>query len=202
MHVNDMSWSDHQVTETAWHGDCLTTFGEETKQLEYAWRMGLRQIPYGGHWPVYDLDGRSVLDIGGGPVSMLLKCINRSESAVADPCPYPEWVVKRYTDNGIYYLRVKGEDVIDYGSGFDEVWIYNCLQHTENPEKIVRDARKIAPVLRIFEWIDIPPHEGHPNELKEADLNEWIGGTGTVEVMTGQNGCVGRAYFGVFSGQG
>lgn len=202
MNVQDMTWQDHQATERAFWGDCLRTFGEEAKQLEYAWRMGLRQIPHGGQWPVYDLQGKNVLDIGGGPVSMLLKCVNRGHyCTVVDPCEYPDWVRIRYVDADIDYKQKKGEDLgmTKEGTPFAEVWIYNVLQHTDDPEKIIAYAKRAAPVLRIFEWINFPPHEGHPHELKEELLDEWIGQKGTVETMTGQNGCVGDCYYGVFT---
>lgn len=194
-------WEHDQEFERNWWGDCLLTFGEETKQLTYAHRMGLEIVPWGGQWPVYDLDGRSVLDIGGGPVSMLLKTVNGGDRLVVDPCDYPGWVQVRYLSAGIGYRRCSGEAMNDEGaivSGFDEVWIYNCLQHTQDPETIIDNALAAAPVLRMFEWIDIPAHEGHPHELKAALLDEWVGGVGTVERMN-ENGCVGTAWYGKFS---
>jgi hypothetical protein len=143
-----------------------------------------------------------VVDIGGGPVSMLLKCVNRGpECWVVDPCQYPDWVRTRYVDAGIAYAQMKGEDFISFGNNharFNEVWIYNVLQHTDDPEKIIANAKMVAPVLRIFEWINFPAHEGHPHELKKNLLDEWIGQEGSVETMTGQNGCVGDCYYGVF----
>ena len=59
-------------------------------------------------------------------------------------------------------------------------------------------------MLRIFEWVNIPPHEGHPHELTKKSLDEWIGQEGTEEhVAQGtipytDRGLVGDAYFGVF----
>lgn len=190
-----MDWDKEQAFEAHWHGDCVNSYSEETKQLSYAWRMGLRTVEYGGHWPVYDLQGKSVLDIGGGPASILLKTINGKDLVMVDPCPYPQWVRSRYAAKKILWSRVKGEDIGSTSGRYDEVWIYNCLQHVDNPQAIIENARAVAPVLRIFEWIDIPAHEGHPHELKEDLLNEWIGAEGTVEYMTGENGCYGRAYY-------
>src|SRR6266498_3446295 len=187
-------WSDDQEFEREWWSDCSNTFTEETKQLTYGYKMGLTCYSSRGKWPCYNLEGKSILDIGGGPVSMLLKCENRGPSCVVDPCIYPAWVGLRYQEVGIKYIREKGED---FSSGeWDEAWIYNVLQHTENPELIIQNARKVAPVIRIFEWVDMPAHLGHPQELKEEELNEWLGGEGTTEVLN-ENSCNGRAYFGV-----
>lgn len=192
------TWDDDQQWESEWWGTCANTFGEETKQITYAHRMGLVNNSVDGKWPVYDLSGISVLDIGGGPVSMLLKTVNGGNLVVLDPCKYPTWVHERYKAAGIFYRVVAGEDADDeISSSFDEVWIYNVLQHVQDPEKIVANARKIGRSVRIFEWIDFPAHVGHPHELKAELLSSWLGGQGQTEQMN-ENGCVGRAFYGHF----
>lgn len=82
--------------------------------------------------------------------------------------------------------------------GFQEAWVYNVLQHVMDPEKIIQVAKRAARVIRLFEWIDIPPHPGHPHELTEANLSKWLGGEGTVEEFKGENGLSGKAFYGVF----
>lgn len=193
-----MSWEHDQEFERSWWGDCSNTFTEETKQLTYAYKMGLHCYSNNGKWPCYDLAGKSVLDIGGGPTSLLLKCENRHNWScrIVDPCNYPSWVQSRYDTAKIRYSQLRGED-LETLPIYDEVWVYNVLQHTQDPELIIKNAKQIAPVLRIFEWIDLPAHEGHPQELKEHDLNNWIDGEGTTEELN-ENGCHGRAYYGVF----
>jgi 2-polyprenyl-3-methyl-5-hydroxy-6-metoxy-1,4-benzoquinol methylase len=190
--------SNHQSFERSWWGDCSKTYGEETKQLTYANRMGMVSTEQDGRWPIYDLRGKSILDLGGGPSSMLLKTVNGNRLTVVDPCKYPEWVFMRYDDCGIEYGRCYAED-FDTTARYDEAWIYNVLQHVRDPERIIKNAFRLAKVIRIFEWIDIPPHLGHPHELSEIDLDIWLKGKGKTEIMTGENSCVGRAYYGVFS---
>lgn len=195
--MSDSDWKGHQVFEADWWGNCVNTFGEEAKQITYAHRMGLINDPRNGKWPVYDMRGRSVVDLGGGPVSMLLKCIDLGpHSIVIDPCPYPDWVAARYEAAGIDYIQMPAEDFT--GEGFHEAWIYNVLQHVIDPEKIVYNAKKAARVIRIFDWIDIPPHPGHPHELKAETLGKWLGGEGSVSEFKGENGLIGRAFHGVF----
>jgi 2-polyprenyl-3-methyl-5-hydroxy-6-metoxy-1,4-benzoquinol methylase len=197
------NWDEDQQWEADWWGNCANTMAEEVKQISYAHRMGLLNEPRDGKWPVYDLAGKSVIDIGGGPVSMLLKTVNGGSLVVADPCPYPDWVNERYTIHNIAYEVIAGENLVDESEfadfEFDEAWIYNVLQHVQDPAKILDNARKLAKVVRIFEWVDIPPHTGHPHELKAQKLGEWLGGSGVVEQMN-ENGCNGRAFYGVFSG--
>ena len=186
-----------QDFEQQWWGDCTNTFGEEAKQITYAHRMGLVNSPQDGKWPVYDLGGKSVVDLGGGPTSLLLKCVNRGDCVVVDPCPYPLWVRQRYTESGIGVAEMEAEAFRD--SAFrDEAWCYNVLQHVVLPEDVIATARSQAQVLRIFEWLETPAADGHPHTLHADELNDWIGGVGTVE-MVNENGAVGLAYHGCFN---
>jgi hypothetical protein len=167
--------------------DCLDTLGEERKHMVYAPLMGVS----------FDLEGRSVLDIGGGPVSMLLKCRNRGRATVLDPLMYefPSWVRSRYYQADIAVLPYDGEDLIL--GGYDEAWIYNVLQHVHDPERVIENAQSAAQVVRVFEWIDIPAYEGHPHMLTQDLLEEWLGGPG-MTVNLAEDGCHGRAFYGAF----
>jgi hypothetical protein len=93
-------------------------------------------------------------------------------------------------------LVFRGEDVIE--EGFDEAWIYNCLQHTDDPELIIQNALKSAKTLRIFEWIDVPAHDGHPIELTKKKLDAWIGKDGQT-IRLAESGCFGKAYFNTYT---
>lgn len=186
----------NEFDEVAWWGDCANTWHEEQKQTVYAARMGLRADWGGAHPPAYDVEGRSVIDIGGGPVSILLKCINRGRAIVADPGVFPEWVIERYNYCNIEYWRTDGEDISGYT--LDEAWIYNVLQHVRDPAKVIAVARELASTVRIFEWIGTDPYPGHPHRLEEEDLDEWLGAKGFVANLN-ERGAVGRAYYGVFA---
>lgn len=178
----------HDEFERDYWGTCCNTFDEEQKHYVYARLMALPRSHYS-----FILDPpRSVLDIGGGPASMLLKCRGLTRGKVVDPLTYPEWTVLRYAEHNVEVEVLRGEDVEE--QGWDEVWIYNCLQHTDDPRQIIQNAKRAARKLRIFEWIDIPPHEGHPWMLTEALLNEWTGGTGATVTLR-ESGCFGKAYF-------
>jgi hypothetical protein len=156
--------------------------------------MGLKQIGYS-----FDVEGKSIIDIGGGPTSILLKTINLGQrGTVVDPLKYPDWTYDRYAAKGIKPIVMRGEDLIikHFAKGYDEAWIYNCLQHTDDPELIIKNALSAAKTLRIFEWVDIPPHDGHPIELTKEKLDKWTGGLGQV-ITLAESGCFGKAYYNV-----
>jgi len=194
------SWEEATKWEAEWHGNCVNSLGEEYKQIAYAKRMGLKAFHNGKSPFNFDLNGASILDIGGGPYSLLLKCENFRTGMVLDPGEYPEWVWDRYKAAKIFSRRGKAEEYLSTVGNFDEVWIYNCLQHTEDPEKIVSEARKIAKIIRIFEWIETGVADGHLHNLTEAKLNEWLGGTGKIENMN-ENTARGLCYYGIFLGR-
>ncbi len=191
MGVDVAEWEhDHQTFEANWWGDCANTYAEECKQLAYARMMGLDPGAWFGGvpWPSYDMQGRSVLDIGGGPVSMLLKCVNLGEAVVVDPCHYPDWTLDRYEEHGVEVMRLTAEEFFeDIPQGmtddFDEAWLYNVLQHTIDPEVIVHGMMERARTVRIFEWVDTAVTPGHPHVLRAEDLERWVGAKGTIEVL-------------------
>ena len=189
------SWTHAQTWEASWWSNCTNTYGEEEKQLVYARRMGLC-LYHDGRSPYnVNLGGRSVVDIGGGPASLLLKCTNRGRSLVVDPLDVPAWVLARYEAADIQVLQRPGE-TLDV-AGFDEAWLYNVLQHVESPARIIENARRAADLIRVFEWIDTPANEGHPQILTQGQLDDWLGGYGKVEQMRDAN-CLGKAYYGIF----
>lgn len=184
------------IWEQRWWGDCTDTREEEEKQLIYAKYMGLgvdnKTIYFN---PPYAMR-QKVIDIGGGPVSMLLKMAEDEvrDCKVYDPSTYPDWTMERYKDHEIEYVKKGGEEVNE--TGYNEVWIYNCLQHTEDPEKIIQNAKRAGKRLRIFEWL-APSGIGHPQSLTKENLDKWIGQEGNVKFMN-EGMCYGNAYYGVF----
>lgn len=179
--------SDYTFEANYW-GDCCNTFDEDQKHYVYAKYMGLSRVGYS-----FDVSGKRIIDIGGGPSSMLLKTTNLgARSLVVDPLEYPMWTYDRYSSKGIDSLICRGEDIFE--EGFDECWIYNCLQHTDDPGLIIENALNAAGVLRIFEWVDIPPHDGHPIELTKEKLDRWIGKPGHT-IRLAESGCYGNAYY-------
>lgn len=182
---------DYKFEKDYW-GDCCNTFDEDQKHYVYGRLMGLIE----SHYRFYLPSNSKILDIGGGPSSMLLKRKGLGKGKVVDPIDYPDWTKQRYAMMDIDVQVGLGEDVTD--TGFDEVWIYNCMQHAVDPEKIINNAKKAAPILRLFEWIDIPAHDGHPHELTEKSLDSWIGQKGHVTQLA-ESGCYGKAYYGVFT---
>ena len=191
-------WEEAQVFERDWWGNCANTVWEDVKQMNLAKYLGLKIVPNAYTNFRIPLSGQSVLDIGGGPSSILLKCENVS-GTVIDPCNYPEWVGMRYKEAGINYHRIKGED-IPINLEYDEVWIYNVLQHTQDPKCFVEKALAVSGIIRVFEWVEIGTNDGHPHSFTKEILEGYFKGEGKV-VNLNSGGLYGKAFYGIFLGE-
>lgn len=178
--------------EKSYWGDCTNTFDEDQKHYVYARHMGLNIQHY-----TIAIPPLRILDVGGGPTSMMLKTDNLIEGKVWDPIQYPQWTIDRYSCKNISVCHRYGEELDE--TGWDEVWLYNCLQHTHDPSKIIQNCLKAGDTFRIFEWVDVPAHDGHPQVLTRDLLDEWIDVKGFVTYMNNHMGCTGFAYTAVVS---
>lgn len=146
--------------------------GEIQKQNHYAAWMG---IVASEDFKAIDLEGKSVLDVGCGPVSLLLRSHNGKRKVGIDPLDYGEGVRQVYSAREVELLKMPAEEMRFADGTFDEVWMYNCLQHVYDPDMILQKIQKVGKRVRIFEWLDIPAHEGHPHELTEAWFVKHMG---------------------------
>ena len=137
--VNDHH-DEYQFEKSYW-GDCTNTFDEDQKHYIYA---NFMQIPV-NHYR-FNVNNKSILDIGGGPSSMLLKCCDLKRGMVIDPIEYPHWTKERYASKNIQVNVDEGENNTE--TGWDEVWIYNCLQHVHDVNKLIQQAKKSAKVFQ------------------------------------------------------
>lgn len=188
-----MGWSETQEIEHDWWGNCTNTYTEETKQQVYAEKMGIRRFHSNGVW-YFSTPGKKVIDIGGGPVSILLKCFN-VQGTIVDPFRYPKWIKERYLTAGITVKSIKAEDFVE--SGWDEVWMYNLLEHVEDPAKVVMNARHAGNILRVFDWLATEQRGSHRHVLSKSMLDDLYQAEGTVEIL-GANECFGSCYYGAF----
>jgi 2-polyprenyl-3-methyl-5-hydroxy-6-metoxy-1,4-benzoquinol methylase len=185
----------HQEYEQDWWGTCSNTYGEEERQLLYAQKMGLKFFHNGKSPYNIDMQGRSVIDIGGGPASLLLKCSNLRVGQVIDPCAYPFWVRARYIEQKIIVSEHPAEQ--ESCQRADEVWCYNVLQHVNDPAKVIENMRNYGKLIRIFEWIETRPTLGHPHTLTKEFLDKHLKGDGKVEYLSLPI-LKGKCYYGIF----
>ena len=189
------TWAEAQQWEKNWHDNCVNSYQEESKQIDYAKRMGLIVESRSPHYPVIDFHNKTVVDIGGGPYSLLLKGINVT-GTVVDPLDIPQWCKDRYKAANITFVQAKVED-FDTGH-YDIGLLYNCLQHTENPQKIIENMRKICDIIYIHEWLDTPISEGHIQTITKYNLDKWLDADGLVGFEKWSDTVITSYYYGLY----
>lgn len=133
--------------------------------------------------------GLKVLDVGGGPSSILLRSNKNhselhdgfSEGVVIDPVKISEHQKLRYEYFGVRFIQDMAENITKYYSEnyFDECFIYNCLQHVEDPIRILDGITKVSKKIRIAEPIHIPTDKCHLHTFTEEyfanyfDNDKW-----------------------------
>ena len=190
-----MDWKEAQKWELEWHLNNPFIYREQVKQEVYEEKMGILQ-----DYADRDLKGQNIVDIGAGEQSMLLRYKNFTGIAL-DPLmnSFPGWVRQRYEENHILPVSESGEIIVLGQPKSDEVWMYNVLQHVEDPQLICNNALDKGKIVRVFEWIENGLSDGHIQNLHESELNKWFGGKGCVEKLD-DRGCVGLSYYGIFKG--
>jgi len=149
---------------------------KQTYALEY---MGIlpNQYQHQAQMYSYDLAGKSILEIGGGPVGVSLRCVN-GRRKVIEPLEYPDWIWSRYEYFGIEYERIGVEDMRE--GNWDEVWVLNVLQHVNDLDKAIQNIKKSAKALRIFEWLGVPTDAAHKFTLDRKYLDKAFGVVGNI----------------------
>ncbi len=186
-------WKKAQIFEKKWWLTAKQYHRQEINKGDIVGRMMLVDK---------SVSSKTVIDIGCGPFSLLQR-IPVKEGTALDPIYYNEYEVL-YQCNGIKRLIKCGEDLSVSDGTFDEAWIYNCLQHVKDPVKIIENAMKISSTVRMFEWIGIPPYEGHLHELTVDLLSTPFKASGwnTLVETTGflnHSGLNGSYYMAIFS---
>lgn len=159
-------WEKAQQSERDWWGTEPQPHWQEeiTKQETYARLMGL---PYD-----LNMGTKTILDVGCGPVSMLLRARHGGAVGV-DPLLMSEETKAKYVAANVALHLCKAED-FEPGGRFDEGWLYNCLQHVDDPNKVMAMLLRSVDSVRIFEWIDIAPYEAHPHMLTVKQFERWL----------------------------
>jgi mannosyltransferase OCH1-like enzyme/SAM-dependent methyltransferase len=165
-------WADAQKFENDYWGlDWTPLWDEELKkQAVYHRLMGIHRDDFGT---------AEILDVGCGPISLLQRT-KHGPSRGVDPIRVNEATKARYRAANVELLSIPAEEM-PVDKKFDEVWMYNCLQHTRDPHEILRRITAVSKPgtsVRIFEWLDMGVSPGHPQNLTEALFKEHFAGAG------------------------
>ena len=109
----------------------------------------------------FDLENRSVLEIGPAKVPGLYFCKNYSHSYIIEPLTFAETEEQFKDRSDITFIRDPAETCAF--PDIDEVWLFNVLQHVINPNLIIERCKQHAKIIRFFEPIDTSCDIAHPH---------------------------------------
>jgi len=108
----------------------------------------------------YDLQNKSVIEIGPAKIAGLSYCKNYTKSYVIEPLVFDD-TIKYYEDKpNIVFIREPAEKC-EFPKA-DEAWIFNLLQHVIDPVTIINRCKQNVKIIRFFEAIDTGTNEIHP----------------------------------------
>lgn len=192
--INIEQWKQCQIYERHSWGNSVTleTSNESYKQVTYAKLLNLEMKNN-----FIDANNKSIIDLGCGPISLLLRTNNFAHAYGVEPLDYGEEVNSNYIKKNIKIIKKPIEFITneDFNINFDELWMYNVLEHVISPRECLEKILNIKPKkIRILDWLDIPPHEGHPFLLTENLFVETLklkNDEYKVQHIN-ENGCVGK----------
>lgn len=161
-------WDQAQTWEREWWGlSPNEKWEEERKKQDGYFRMM-------GAPNTLDFADKTILDVGCGPMSVLLRS-KHGPAVGVDPLLMSKETRLKYAHAGVELLNMKAEDglvqLADAGRIFDEVWCYNCLQHVEDVDVILEKMAEMGSEIRLFEWIDLGICPGHIQVLTEKQFD-------------------------------
>lgn len=120
-----------------------------------------------------DLDGRSVVEIGPGRIAGLLFCKNYGNSYVLEPTEY-DGIAHLYAHKpNLTRIGRRAEDWVF--PNVDEVWLFNVLQHVQDPDILIAKCKEASKVIRFFEPVDLPTNLEHPFTFSVEDFRRYFG---------------------------
>jgi hypothetical protein len=164
------------ITDERWnlaqHGE---KFGHIEKVVEQSYADF--KINYGYYFEYLNIDNtdlkqKSIAEIGCARISSLFFCNNYSKSYVIEPTHYPE-ADKYYEGKDIVKIYERAE-VCKFPK-VDEVWMFNLLQHVQNPDLLIEKCKQNSKVIRFFEPIDYEINEQHPFKFSFDDFKNYFG---------------------------
>jgi SAM-dependent methyltransferase len=169
-------WENAQVGELAYWQRAGCVWGEFDKQIKYFQHMKLWE-DFGAPDFELNMQGKSVLDVGCGPASGLMRMFNASLLTGVDPLEYGAAARRRYAAFGIDYRVANAENLEPLNLGvYDLALCYNVLQHPERPDLICKELMKHAKEIRLCEWLGIPTDSEHLWTLTAPLVLNWFSG--------------------------
>jgi len=119
-----------------------------------------------------DLDGKTILEIGPARIAALLYCDNYGPSFIVEPTKYED-TEHLYDKKPITFIRELYEEC--KSPIVDEIWLFNVLQHIQDPDAFIEKCKQNAKIIRFFEPINTPIETHHPHSFTFEEYVKYFG---------------------------
>lgn len=122
-----------------------------------------------------DFVGKTILEIGPGPLGITLLTEGFAEATIVEPLIDgwgPEY--RTYYEEKNIKIETTPYEILEVGE-VDETWFFNVLQHVIHPEAQLIKAKETSKVVRIFEPINYPIEKAHPHLLTKELFTDIFG---------------------------
>jgi len=161
-------WHEAQEGERRFHNNHNQSFVSMRTMYESSYKQYFAYVEIDT-----DLKGKRILEIGCADIPALYFCSNYIDSAIIEPLPSKtlDWIAG-HMDITIYR---EPAETLELDEQYDEIWLFNVLQHVIDPDKIVSNCKEWAHRIRYFEPIDTAINEVHPHSFTLEQYKAWFG---------------------------
>ena len=117
----------------------------------------------------FDLKQKSILEIGPADYPAIGYSINGKNCEVIEPMPLSILKEILNSKSANYTLLNRGNNTAEFilieansrNHQWDEIWMFNLLQHVIDPDIIIAQAKQAAKTIRFFEPINMGTNDCH-----------------------------------------
>jgi hypothetical protein len=161
--VTQARWQEAQVAEV------LATTYENPGNAREAYAKIFRYLGM-----EFDQKGKYIIEVGCGAFPAVSFCDN-VKPTIVEPLRFPQ-LAKYAEESDAEWIGFPLEDINTYSFWeFDELWMFNCIQHVRDPELFIEKCKELATTIRFFEPVDYPTCVYHPHTFNQADFERWFG---------------------------
>lgn len=113
-----------------------------------------------------------IMEIGCADFPALRYCPDKEMCLIVEPLP-SDYLKRFCDDEEVGLCPVKFEDPFIVITSMMEIWMFNVLQHVQDPEKFISKAKR-ARIVRYFEPINTGITPYHPHSFLKDDFERWF----------------------------
>jgi len=162
--ISNETWQQAQINERKQHVD---PFEKGQSSYFHAYQQYFQHIGL-----FFNLEGKSIIEIGPADHPALGFCKNYSKSYVIEPMPSSH-LARILSDKNIELIKKPAENY--KFPKVNEVWLFNVLQHVIDPDVIIEKSKEAADIIRFFEPINMGRDKCHLHSFNAKYFKDYFG---------------------------